>query len=122
VLLEQVGLAESLLNRMPRTLSGGQAQRVAIARALAAEPALLVLDEPTASLDVSTAAGLLTLLRDLAERFGVGYIVITHDLAVASVLAHRLAVMQNGRLVGIRETGQVLRAEEARSRTKNVHF
>jgi peptide/nickel transport system ATP-binding protein len=101
-LLEQVGLANSLLDRLPGTLSGGQAQRVAIARALAAEPALLVLDEPTASLDVSTAAGLLTLLRDLAVRLGVGYIVITHDVAVASVLAHRVAVMQNGRLVEIR--------------------
>jgi ABC-type glutathione transport system ATPase component len=109
-LLAQVGLADSLLDRLPATLSGGQAQRVAIARALAAEPALLVLDEPTASLDVSTAAGLLALLRDLAGRHGLGYIVITHDLAVASVLAHRLAVMQDGRLVEIGETTQILGA------------
>jgi len=97
-LLEQVGLAASLLDRLPRMLSGGQAQRVAIARALAAEPALLVLDEPTASLDVSTAAGLLALLLDLAARLGVSYIVITHDLAVASVLAHRVVIMEEGRI------------------------
>jgi len=108
-LLAQVGLADSLLDRSPSTLSGGQAQRVAIARALAAEPVLLVLDEPTASLDVSTAAGLLALLRDLAGRHGLGYIVITHDLAVASVLAHRLALMRDGRVVEIGETAQMLR-------------
>jgi oligopeptide/dipeptide ABC transporter ATP-binding protein len=107
-LLGQVGLADSLMDRLPATLSGGQAQRVAIARALAAEPALLVLDEPTASLDVSTAAGLLALLHDLAARHGLGYVLITHDLAVASVLAHRVAVMRDGRFVELGDAAQIL--------------
>jgi len=102
-LLQAVALPEALLHRMPATLSGGQAQRVAIARALAAEPDLLVLDEPTASLDVSTQAVVLNLLRDLAAARGLAYILITHDLASVSFLAHRVAVLKRGRIVEVRE-------------------
>ncbi len=109
-LLDQVGLPAALLRRYPATLSGGQAQRAAIARALAADPDVLLLDEPTASLDVSTAAGLLCLLRDLAGSRGLAYIVITHDLAAAAFLAHRLAVMQGGRVVETGETAALLHA------------
>ena len=108
-LLEHVGLPEALLVRSPATLSGGQAQRVAIARALAAEPDLLVLDEPTASLDVSTQAVVLNLLRDLAAARGLAYIVITHDLASVSFLAHRVAVLHRGRIVDVQDTASMMR-------------
>ena len=69
-----------------------------------------MLDEPTAGLDASTAAGILVLLRDLADRHGLAYIVITHDLAVASLLAHRLAVMHEGRVVETGQTAEILQA------------
>ncbi len=97
-MLAQVGLPAALLSRRPASLSGGQAQRVAIARALAADPAVLVLDEPTASLDPSSAAALLALLRDLASVRGVGYVLITHDIAVAAVMAHRTLNIEEGLL------------------------
>jgi peptide/nickel transport system ATP-binding protein len=108
-LLESVGLPEALLGRFPGTLSGGQAQRVAIARALAAEPDLLVFDEPTASLDVSTQAVVLNLLRHLAASRGLAYIVITHDLAAVGFLAHRVAVLHRGRIVDVQDTASMLR-------------
>jgi len=97
-MLAQVGLPAALLSRRPASLSGGQAQRVAIARALAADPAVLVLDEPTASLDASSAAALLALLRDLASVRRLGYVLITHDRAVAAVLAHRTLQIEEGLL------------------------
>jgi len=106
--LAQVGLEAALLDRLPATLSGGQAQRVAVARALAAAPDVIVLDEPTASLDASSRAGLLSLLGDLAGRTGVAYLVITHDLAVASCLARRIAVIEQGRIVEIADTEDFL--------------
>jgi peptide/nickel transport system ATP-binding protein len=81
--------------------SGGQAQRVAIAHALATDPAVLVLDEPTASLDVSSQASILALLRDLAAARGLAMILMTHDLAAVSFMAHRVAVLDRGRLVDI---------------------
>jgi oligopeptide/dipeptide ABC transporter ATP-binding protein len=109
-LLAQVGLPPALLGRLPATLSGGQAQRVAVARALAASPDLLVLDEPTASLDVSSAAGLLALLRAMAADRGLAYIVITHDLAVAAALSHRIAVLHHGRMVELGETATIIGA------------
>jgi oligopeptide/dipeptide ABC transporter ATP-binding protein len=100
-LLQQVGLSPLLEHRLPGTLSGGQAQRVALARALAGEPDLLVLDEPTSGLDVSTQAGLLILLRRLLTMRRIAYLFNTHDLAAARFLAHRIAVMEEGRLVEI---------------------
>ncbi len=81
---------------------------MAIARALAAEPDLLVLDEPTASLDVSTQAVVLGLLRDLAAARGLAYIVITHDLAAVSFMAHRVAVLRRGRIVDMQDTVSML--------------
>jgi oligopeptide/dipeptide ABC transporter ATP-binding protein len=97
-LLEDVGLPQSLLGRTPRTLSGGQAQRVAIARALAAKPDLLVLDEPTSSLDVSSQAIVLTLLQKVQRDRGLALILITHDLAAVSFLAHRALEVRDGQL------------------------
>jgi ABC-type glutathione transport system ATPase component len=107
-LLATVGLEPSLGSRYPHELSGGQKQRVALARALAAEPRLLVLDEPTSSLDVSVRAQIVNLLCDLRESRGLALLLITHDLAVARVLADRILVMRAGRVVEEGETEALL--------------
>ncbi len=109
-LLHQVGLPGELARRRPPTLSGGQAQRVAIARALAASPDLILLDEPTASLDVCAQASLLSLLADLARDRALGYILISHDLAVVRRLAHRIAILDRGALVELADAETLLRA------------
>jgi peptide/nickel transport system ATP-binding protein len=106
-LMAQIGLAESLLARLPGSLSGGQAQRVAVARALSSEPDLVVLDEPTSGLDVSTQAGLLILLRRLLASRRMAYLFITHDLAAARFLSHRIAVMDGGSVVDL-QTAEAL--------------
>lgn len=106
-LLEMVGLPEDYLSRRPRHLSGGELQRVTVARALAAEPDLLVLDEPTASLDVSVKATLVNLLVDLREKLDLTYLLITHELDVARHLADRVAVMYLGEVVESGAAAQV---------------
>ena len=107
-LLEHVGLPAALAGRAPRSISGGQAQRVAIARALAAKPDLIVLDEPTSSLDVSTQATLLNLLRALGQTDGIAYVLISHDLAAVSFMADRIAVLRSGAVVEVQETASLL--------------
>ncbi|MFC6595078.1 ABC transporter ATP-binding protein [Kitasatospora paranensis] len=98
-LFRQVGLEPALAARYPRELSGGQLQRVAVARALATGPDLLVCDEPTSALDRGAQVRLLDLLTDLRERSGLGYLFISHDLAVVRHLAHRVLVLRHGRVL-----------------------
>jgi peptide/nickel transport system ATP-binding protein len=103
-LLQLVGLSAEQAEKYPHQLSGGQARRVGIARALALEPALLVADEPTAGLDVSVAAGILNLMKDLRERLNITYILITHNLNIVRFIADRVAVMYLGKIVEIGDT------------------
>lgn len=98
-LLESVGLTPKLGRRLPHELSGGQAQRVVLARSLATRPRLLVLDEPTASLDVIVQAQILNLLLELQALHGLTYLLISHDLSVVRHLSHRVYVMYLGRVV-----------------------
>jgi peptide/nickel transport system ATP-binding protein len=109
-LLETVGLtpASSFMFRFPHELSGGQRQRVAIARALIIDPAFIVADEPTSMLDVSIRIGVMQLMQDLADRFSVSYLYITHDLAVARYMCQEIAVMYLGKIVEQAETEELL--------------
>jgi len=111
-LLDQVELPRSYRNRYPHELSGGQRQRVGIARALALTPDLLIADEPTSALDVSVQARFLDLLQELQEKLKFACLFISHDLAVVDILAHRIAVMQNGRLVEVGDRDAILKHPE----------
>ncbi|HEY8447062.1 MAG TPA: ATP-binding cassette domain-containing protein [Thermomicrobiales bacterium] len=102
-LLELVGLSRRLGDRYPHQLSGGQRQRVVVARALAVRPQILLCDDPVAALDVSLAAQVLNLLLDLQEQLGLSYVFVTNNLAVLRQIAHRIAVMHDGRIVELSE-------------------
>jgi peptide/nickel transport system ATP-binding protein len=111
-LLAKVGIADPArrLRDYPHQLSGGMRQRVLIAMALAGRPALLIADEPTTALDVTTQARVLRLLRGLQEEAGMGVLLVTHDLALASMIADRVIVMYAGRIVEVGAAGALLAA------------
>ena len=111
-LLDMVELPRSYRNRYPHELSGGQRQRVGIARALSMNPDILIADEPTSALDVSIQARFLELLQELQDKLHFACLFISHDIAVVEILAHRIAVMQHGRLVEIGERDTILRSPQ----------
>ncbi|WP_137922901.1 phosphonate C-P lyase system protein PhnK [Cupriavidus sp. 2SB] len=106
--LEKMEIDLARLDDVPSTFSGGMQQRLQIARNLVTHPRLVFMDEPTASLDVSVQARLLDLMRRLVNDLGLAAILVTHDLAVARLLAHRTLVMQGGRVVEQGLTDQIL--------------
>ena len=111
-LLEEVGLPGEFARRYPAALSGGQRQRVAVARALACRSELVVLDEPTSSLDVLVQARVLRLLGEVRPRRGLTYLFITHDLSVVRNFADRVAVFEKGRMIEIGVTEALFSAPE----------
>jgi putative phosphonate transport system ATP-binding protein len=106
--LSRVEIDEARIDELPRAFSGGMQQRLQIARNLVTHPRIVFMDEPTGGLDVSVQARLLDLLRELVSQLDLSVVVVTHDLAVVRLLAHRLMVMRQGRVVETGLTDQVL--------------
>jgi putative phosphonate transport system ATP-binding protein len=106
--LDRVEIDADRIDDRPTALSGGMQQRLQIARSLVSEPRIVLMDEPTGGLDVSVQARLLDLLRGLVRDLTLAVVVVTHDLGVARLLAHRLIVMRNGEIVETGLTDQVL--------------
>jgi microcin C transport system ATP-binding protein len=111
--LTEGGRAEPLLGRYPHEFSGGQRQRIAIARALIVRPKVVVLDEPTSALDVTIQKQVLELLSSLQKKYGLSYILVTHDIDVVRAMAHRVMVMKDSRIVESGTLEQVI--ERSRS-------
>jgi peptide/nickel transport system ATP-binding protein len=112
-LAKLVGLPAELLDRFPHQLSGGQKARVGIARAIALNPELVILDEPTAALDVSVQAVVLNLLQDLKNSLGMSYLFVSHDLNVVRLLCDRVIVMRTGKIVEEGTAEEVLGSPKA---------
>ena len=109
-LMDLVGLPHNFANRFPHELSGGQARRVGVARALALSPKLIIADEPTAGLDVSVQGEVLNLMSGLQSRFGMSYLIITHNLPVVRHTSDRIAIMYLGRFVEQGTTAEIFRS------------
>ncbi len=109
-LLDLVGLEPAAATLYPHQMSAGELQRIGIARALSTEPDLIVFDEPTSALDVSVRADILNLLRDLQQRLGTSYLLISHDLTAVRRLCHRVAILYLGKLVEVGETEALFEA------------
>ena len=107
--LKLVGISETFLNRYPFELSGGMKQRVVIAMALVTHPKIVILDEPTSALDVITQANIINLLKDIKEKEKLAYIFITHDIALSSELADKIAVFYAGEVVEISDSDSFFR-------------
>jgi len=106
--LDRVEIGRARIDDSPRTYSGGMRQRLQIARNLVTQPRLVLMDEPTGGLDVSVQARLLDLLRGLVADLGLSVVIVTHDLAVARLLSHRIMVMKDGQVIETGLTDQVL--------------
>jgi putative phosphonate transport system ATP-binding protein len=106
--LARVEISADRMDDAPTTFSGGMRQRLQIARNMVTKPRLVFMDEPTGGLDVSVQARLLDLIRSLVAQTGLSIVIVTHDLAVARLLSHRIAVMRQGRIVEIGLADQVL--------------
>ena len=111
-LLDQVGLSAPDADRFPHEFSGGQRQRISIARALASNPHFIVCDEPTSALDVSVQAQVLNLLKQLQRDLKLTYLFISHDMAVVRVMAHRIGVLKDGRLVEENAAGDLIESPQ----------
>ena len=118
--LDEVGLGTGFRFRYPHQLSGGQRQRIAVARALILEPQILLLDEPTSSLDASVQAEVLNLLEALRRRRGLTFIMVSHDLAVVTHMCERLMVMQRGRTVELVSAADLAASRVTNDYTRNL--
>ncbi|WP_080848893.1 ABC transporter ATP-binding protein [Cytobacillus gottheilii] len=118
-LLEAVGLPKGMGDRYPHEISGGQRQRVTIARAISIEPEMLILDEPTASLDVITQAEVLALLAELRQQLQLSYLFISHDLTAVHQLSQQIMVMKKGKLVDHFPVSELF-SEDRHSYTKEL--
>ena len=112
--LEKVELPRNLLNDnvYPHELSGGQQQRVLIAKSLVLKPRIIIADEPTTSLDVTTQKGILDLLKNLVNQDGISLLLITHDLAVLAQCAHRVAIMKSGEILEIGNLEKIFKTKK----------
>ncbi len=118
--LDEVGLGTGFRFRYPHQLSGGQRQRIAVARALILEPHILLLDEPTSSLDASVQAEVLNLLEELRRRRGLTFIMVSHDLAVVTHMCERLMVMQRGETIELVSSADLAAHRVAHEYTRSL--